>query len=323
MSVSRTKQTGLLRARNRGGTSDHALAGLEDALANAGMRPVDNDAGISRFIGKILKRLGLLRAIYHRPDGAYFLALMGPQRFRVFPYGYTSELIPFVFDCWPAEYDEWERFFRQHRVRLAFFTARKSAEAMSGRIEGLEAVWMPEAIDTARYLEGKPFAERTIDLLELGRRSEDYHQKITGHCERRGYRHLYQKGPQQLVFESREDLLHGLADTRVLVCFPSSLTNPERSGEVETLTLRYLEGIANGCILLGHCPAELQELFGYDPVVAADMDAPGHQLDAILADPGQHEHLTRRNLQRLREVGTWDRRAETILSALRARGYRI
>jgi hypothetical protein len=133
--------------------------------------------------------------------------------------------------------------------------------------------------------------------------------------------HRYERVAGQIIFPSYDGFVSALGDSKVSVCFPSSLTHPARSGDVETLTLRYLESIAARCVLLGHCPAELEDLFGYNPVIEADPSDPGGQLDRILADPSSCEPLLDRNLARLREVGTCETRVETMLQMLRERGY--
>lgn len=311
----------LLRARNRGGTSDFARDGIEDALARRGLPEVDNDAAPVRIAGKVLKNLGLQRQLLRWPRRAYVAALMGPETFRVFPHGYFAEIVPYIFDCWPADYAYWERFLRSHKIAIAFFSAHQSAERMAARVPGLQALWLPEGIDLTPYRDTVPIEARHIDLLEFGRRNEAFHDLVTGHCVARGYNHRYQRSATELAFADRQAFIDGLADSRILACFPSSLTHPDRSGDVETLTLRYLEGMASGCILLGRCPGELRTLFGYDPVVTADLENPGAQIDAILAAPNAFADLIARNSVRLREVGTWDSRVASMLKELAARGY--
>jgi hypothetical protein len=323
MPIDPPKRLSLLRARNRGGTSDYALVGVQEAFVRQGVPAVINDGPITRFVGKVLKNLKVQGSIYHVAGDAYILPMMGPQTFRAFPQGLVSELVPYIFDCWPAAYDEWERFFRTHRIRTAFISARQSAERMKAQIPRLNAIWMPEAIDPRPYNGAVPLSERRIDLLELGRRSEVFHDRITKHCVRRGLNHAYQRSPTDLVFAGRSEFLAGMAQAKILACFPSSMTHPDRSGDVETLTLRYLEGIASGSILLGRCPDELRTLFGYDPVVAADLDDPGAQLDAMLGSLDRFAPAIERNRARLYEVGCWDQRVGTMLSILRSNGYRV
>ena len=89
------------------------------------------------------------------------------------------------------------------------------------------------------------------------------------------------------------------------------------------MTLRYLESIAARCILVGRCPPEMKDLFGYEPVIEADESGPAGQLDAILAKPQAYAELIERNYQRMMEIATWDVRADQMLLLLRERGYTI
>jgi hypothetical protein len=246
---------------------------------------------------------------------------MQPAEGRLFPQCYWAETIVYGFDCWSPQYDQWDALFRRQRSRVAFISARQSAERMRERVPGLDVIWMPEAIELTRYSPDKPLAGRSIEVLELGRRWATYHDRIRDHCAARGYVHMYEKAAGQLVFATSEDFFRGLGDSKISVCFPSSLTHPERSGDVETMTLRYLESVACRCITVGRCPAEMRDLFGYNPVVEADPIDPAGQIDHILQNLASFEPLLERNLQRVREVGTWDTRVATMLELLQERGY--
>ena len=127
-----------------------------------------------------------------------------------------------------------------------------------------------------------------------------------------------------ILAATREALVDGFADAKVSVCFPSSMTHPARSAHVETVTHRYFESMASGCIIIGRCPSELRDLFGYNPLVEADVngDAAG-QIEAIVRDPCAYAPLVARNRARLMEVGTWHARVATLLSILVARGYAL
>ena len=86
---------------------------------------------------------------------------------------------------------------------------------------------------------------------------------------------LWVKAGHPVLFSSRhpdelKDLVAGLANSRVSICFPQSITNPERCGKVETVTLRYFESMASKCLIVGKCPLELRDLFGYNPVIEVD-----------------------------------------------------
>jgi hypothetical protein len=311
----------LLASRHRGSTTDYPIQAIQRAMAARGVTGVFNDGELTNFTARVLRRLHLIRNVARLSRHAYFAPIMQVSEQRLVPQCYWAETIVYCFDCWPAAYDRWETFFRRQKMKVAFISARQSAERMRQRVPGLEAIWMPEGIELARYVPDKPPASRSIDVLELGRRWGEYHDKIRDHCATRGYVHKYEKARGQWIFATEDDFYGGLADSKISVCFPSSITHSERAGDVETMTLRYLESIACRSLIVGHCPAELAELMGFDPVIRADMDDPGAQLDEILANVSAYEPLLDRNLQRLREVGTWDTRVGQMLDLLRERGY--
>ena len=319
--MSATKRLKYLWSGKVGRTFDYPVQAMQRELTVRGVGHVRNDNKLFRILGRGFSKLGLMRQIADLSNTAYVAPIMQVTEARLFPVCYFAETIVYAMDCWPARYDKWEAFFRRQRMKVAFITARLSAERMRQRVPGLDAIWLPEAINVEGYTGEKPLVARSIDVLEMGRRFGDYHDKIRPHCAVRGYDHRYEKVVGQIIFPTYDDFVTALGDSKVSICFPSSLTHPARSGDVETLTLRYLESIAARCILVGRCPAELKDLFGYNPMIEADLTDPAGQLDAILADVCAYQRQVDRNYQRLLEVGTWQVRVEELLRQLRERGY--
>jgi len=258
----------------------------------------------------------MVRNFWKAGQDRYLAILMGPAEYRLLPFSYTKEVMVYCLDCWPAQYARWEAFFRRHRLRLAFFSARRSAEYFSQRMPKMKSVWLPEAVDPEAYQSSKSLVERGIDVLELGRRSDFFHQAIAPQLQDHQRVHLYEQAKGQIIFSTREALVNGLGDSKISVCFPSSMTHPERSGDVETVTHRYFEAMASGCLIWGTCPQELLDLFGYNPVIEGDQHDPYGQIEEILRAPGQYQGLVSRNYQRLLEVGTWRRRAHDMLEVI-------
>ncbi|MCI5222495.1 MAG: glycosyltransferase family 1 protein [Candidatus Electrothrix sp. AR4] len=260
------------------------------------------------------------RNLRHFSRNAYLVAMMWPKMARLLPVGCWAEVIPLCFDCWPADYQKWERVFRRFRVKTACFTARQSVAYFQKTIPTMDSLWVPEAADAAEYAADIPLKDRQVDVLELGRRSEAYHDAVTWILQERGYAHLYVQGRKRM-FPTREQLMETWRQTKISICFPKSVTAPERSGGLETVTFRYLESIASKCLLVGHCPRELYDIFGYNPVIEADAVDYGGQLLGLLENIGKYQELLERNYLRMLEVGTWDARVQTILSLLREREY--
>ncbi len=258
---------------------------LEQSLAENRIPSASFRGGwLLTLFAKVLSRAGLLRNLSRNSQRIYLAPLMGPAEYRLFPHSYFSETVVYCFDCWPSYYERWEAMFRRHRIRLAFFSAQQSAAHFAEQIPQMRSVWLPEATDPAAYDHRRPLRERGIDVLEVGRRYELWHQQVANGLHQKGLVHLFENPRGQLVFPTRERYAQGLGNSRISVCFPASLTTPERAGGVETVTHRYFEAMASGCLILGHCPQELLDLFGYNPVIEANMEASLEQLLAILTN---------------------------------------
>ena len=315
------KRVGYL-AGSRAGVWAYSVAGLEEALGRAGFRRLRSRSGrLPVLAARAIAKARIGRNVRQRATRALLVPFMGPAEYRLVPAGLLDEAVIYAYDCWPSSYGRWESIFRRYRVRLAFFSARASADYFREKIDGLDAIWTPEAVDPSAYDPGPPLSDRRCDVLEFGRRDPTFHSAITPALAAAGRSHSYEQGPGNLVFPDRPSLVQGLAASTISVCFPSSMTHPARSGTVETVTHRYFESMASRCLIVGHCPAELADLFGYNPVVEVDRNGSADQVLELLADVAACQELVDRNLQRLFEVGTWDVRVREIADALRDRGY--
>jgi len=294
------------------------------SLRKAGVRGVSHQpfSGITT-VGRYLDQRDLLRNYLRIPGYAYILAIEWIYEERFFPVNYFAEIIPLCFDCWPKDYNILLGLFRRHRIRTAFFTARQSCEFFREQLPEMACHWLPEAADPTDYIFQQPLRERSIDVLELGRKSEQYHELIKEVLGNVGYVHHYRTAGQRRIFPTQADLVEAWGATKISICFPKTVTDSERSGGVETVTFRYFESMAACCLIVGYCPTELRDLFGYNPVIEADMDNPAEQLLSILDDIDSYQSLVDKNRRRMLEVGSWDVRVQTMLSTLLAAGYHV
>jgi hypothetical protein len=273
------------------------------------------------FVSRALAKLKLVRPVARRSHTAYLVPSGQASEARFFPVTYFHPIIPWIFDAWPNLWDRIEQILRRHRVRLAFFSSRQAADHFRRKL-GIDAVWLPEACNPALFDPSKPLRDRPTDVLELGRKHDAYHEAVTPPLAELGKTHLYEKVKGQIIFPTEDDMRAGFDNAKVSVCFPSSITHPARSGHVETVTLRYFESMAAKCLIVGHCPAELRDVMGFDPVVAADTGDPAGQLRHILDHVDDYQSVVDRNYAALLERGVWDVRVRELLKELEARGYR-
>lgn len=76
--------------------------------------------------------------------------------------------------------------------------------------------------------------------------------------------------------------------------------------------------MAAKCLLVGVCPPELADLFGYNPVVEIEKGREAEQLLSILRDPGAYQTLVDRNYDVLLLRGTWKSRIPDIVNWIHA-----
>jgi hypothetical protein len=290
---------------------------MDKALEASGFVPIIDRQGKIEILGaKVLSRLQATRNFRRSSAGPVFVACMRHSESRILPFAYWTEIIPYCFDCWEPEYDGWHSFFLRHRIRLAFFSARQSAQYFADLMPGMTCSWVPEATDPAYYDPQRKLVERDIDVLELGRKHDGFHPKIVKYLIARRRTHLFEKVKGEVLYGDRRSLADGLGRSKISVCFPCSQTHVERAGSVETVTHRYFESIASKCILLGHCPSELAELFGYNPVIEVELGREVEQIESILSSLDSFQNLVERNYARLLQVGTWQNRIPVITKAI-------
>lgn len=297
------------------------IGGFERACSGWGLTPAtDATAQPWLAVGKVLSRARLLRPLVRRPRRA-ILGLVGSvSEFRWFPHAYCNELVPWCFDCWPDDFARWHRFFVRHRVRFAAFTARASMEHFQAELPELRCTWLPEACDPGDYDSSRALSDRTIDVLEYGRRYEPYHAAMVAGLPGE-VRHVFAAEAGALLFPTMQSLKDALANTKIAICVPRTLTHPEQAGSVETVTFRYFEAMAAGCVPVGRAPKELCDLFGYNPVVEASPETlPSTVMDIVL-NPARYAPLVAQNRQRLDEVGTWRHRVGAALEWLKSQGF--
>ena len=144
--------------------------------------------------------------------------------------------------------------------------------------------WLPEGLPTDQY-RPRTWGEKSIDVLSFGRKFDKLYEILKEILPAAGVSYAYEPRPYEVLFPTQEEFLEGLGTARISVCFPSSVTHPQRSGHIETLTVRYLQSMASKCLIFGQSPAELRELFVYEQVVPVEWNDPVGQLPAIPREP--------------------------------------
>lgn len=297
------------------------LSTLERQFVELGAGCVNvNQTAVTKFVARVVAKLGLTRTIGHsgRP---LIVPSLGYSEFKTLPLGCWTELIPFCFDCWEPGWARWASFFRRYRIRLGFFTARQSAEYFQAMLPEMRSVWIPEAVDPSLLRPQLSLSDRSIDVLEFGRKYDAFHHAIRDGLAGDGATHLYEKIKGEIIFPTLDDFHPALGNSKISVCFPGSLSHPEVTGHVETTTLRYFESIGSRCVVLGRCPAELRDLFGFSPILEMQAGNELEQVRYVLKHVADLQAFVDRNYERFLEVGTWEKRMPMILRSLNQHAF--
>jgi hypothetical protein len=221
----------------------------------------------------------------------------------------------YLLDAWPAVHDRTVEYIRHFEIDTVFLASSQAVERLSRSVPGCRFIWLPEGIDPGVYRYA-PFPEKNIDVLQFGRKSDAYHRLVVAPLEDAGRVYLYEKVKGDIVFQTRDEFVDGLARSKISVCFPSSMTHPERSGDMEMLTVRYLQSMVAKCLVVGHAPREMVELFGYNPVIEVDWGDPVAQLFHILDHYTDHLPLIEQNYHQVVANHSWQRRWQQIAPIL-------
>lgn len=220
----------------------------------------------------------------------------------------------FLFDAWPHDFEKIIDFVDKFKIDYIFVSASQSAFILNNKSNKNCYYWISEGINPIEYKQNIQLADKTIDVLALGRKYDRYHQLIVDEINTKKITYLYEKQKGELIFPTRVEFVEGLAKSKISICVPSNITHPERSGNIETMTIRYLQSMVSKCIILGHAPAEMIELFGYNPVIEIDYANPVKQIETILENYTEYEELIERNYNEVINNHTWKCRWEQIKS---------
>lgn len=243
--------------------------------------------------------------------------VIGYQKEKFFPFfHFKADLkVLWMYDAWEPLFDEIEKTIRAYKINMVFTASKQSADYFNTlNIPNFQSHWIPEGIDVDQY-QFIPYQERTTDVLQLGRKWNEYHEKIK--TIEKDIVYQYEKKAGEIIFPTREDFLFGLANSKISICVPSDITHPERTGKISTITNRYLQSMASKCLLLGKIPHDMVHLFDYNPIIEIDDNNPVAQIEAILSNFDTYIPLIEKNYETIKSFHNWDNRVTQIENFIR------
>lgn len=253
---------------------------------------------------KVARRIFVLEATPQSENN--FTVLMGDDFEKYYPYAFLNKKRKniYLFDAWPEDQERILDFIKGNKIDRVFVSSSQACDDLNRKLGSKRVYWVSEGVDVTKY-KRIPYEEKKIDVLQLGRKYDEYHQLILPYFQTGEHTYVYEKKKGQITFKDTEDFIDGLSNAKISVCVPSSITHPERSGNMQTMTNRYLQSIASKCLIVGFAPQEMIGLFGYNPVVEIDMSNPIGQIDNILKNYSDYIPLIERNFDTVSRFHTW------------------
>lgn len=240
-----------------------------------------------------------------------------------FPDYAFHEVIPFIWDCWPRNYDRMERWFKKHNVRTAFFTSSVEMSDMLRRVPTLKAMYCPEAVETSLYPKGKELKDREVDLLEFGRPND----KIIPHelLKSKKINHITTKVNNKYIYTD-EQLREVMGNSKIVIALTRLITFPEAAEGIEKLTQRYWENMLSRNVMIGHAPQELIDLIGYNPVIELEGFDRNYVCDkvmSVLKHISDYQELVDKNRETALRLGDWSERMDRVRGFLLENNYKV
>lgn len=263
-----------------------------------------------RFLHWLLFRYDIFRTIWYGEARLVFVQPVSLY-FDVSTSILTHKIIPFIWDCWPCYYDKVEQWLKKHKVKTAIFTSSQEMADIKQRIPELHVIHCPEGVKTSDYMEGKELKNRNIDILEFGRSNNFISlNPISLNTVRTA---------EMTPRPSEQELKELMANAKITICFPRSITHPKEAEGIETLTQRYWEAMLSRMVIIGHCPKELEELIGYNPVIECDYSNNIQiKINDILSNIETYQLLVNKNREYALKYGDWKKQMKKIYNKLQS-----
>ena len=229
--------------------------------------------------------------------------------------------------CWLNEL--WVKEMRWHRSSLKVLSdfdyvlspLAESVDAINRVIRG-RCIYVPQSADAIALLPYPQEVTRSIDVLSVGRRSQDVHQALLS---------LAREGKIFYVYDTLTNLhtddIDGhrflvtnlLKRSKYFVVHPAKWDRPDERGEQSEIGSRYFEGAASGTIMIGTPPTtpEFARVLSWPEAVVplpSDADGIAQRLRELEQQPERQQHIRRTNTEQSLLRHDWAYRWETIVT---------
>lgn len=266
-----------------------------------------------RPAGRLPRWLSAVKAL-RRADAIFWIQMSSRPAAGVWATAYTRPTATracLAFDAWLPKLNRIGATVSAQRLGTCFIPFKEAHEHLAERFPKQRWEWLPWAIDANAFADEPQ--ERDVFAFYMGRRHWPLHDALTSYCDERGLRYEYSRPGWR--FDDYESLARAIGRARYFVVTPPNLEDPQRTGPMSPFVMRYLEGLAGGCRLLGVMPnrSEYDQLLPADILVecAPDGSDLAPQLERAEADSDFDRRVSAAR-DRVLQEHSWDRRAVAI-----------
>ena len=184
-----------------------------------------------------------------------------------------------------------------------------------------EGSYLPPGIDALRFCPYPNPPKRSVDILSVGRRSEETHHALLRMAREEDIFYVYDtiNDLRAYSLEQHRMLLANMAKrSRYFSANPGKINLPEDTGGQSEFGYRYFEGAASGAIMIGERPnnKEFKRFFDWEDVVI-DLPFGSEKIGEIMKEldrqPDRQMRIRRNNILQSLLRHDWAYRWETVL----------
>lgn len=229
--------------------------------------------------------------------------------------------------CWLTEF--YVNWMSIHKSCLDVLTQFDHVFFMFNTSEPFQKVmknkgsYLAPGIDAIRFCPYPDPPARSIDILSIGRRSEETHQALLQMAQEQGIFYVYDTISDLCAHDLQQHrgLVASMAKrSRYFLVNPGKINRPEETGGQSEFGFRYFEGAASGAIMLGERPKgnkEFDKIFHW-PDAVIDLPFGSDKIGAIIkeldAQPERQLDIRRTNVMQSLLHHDWIYRWEAILA---------
>jgi len=231
----------------------------------------------------------------------------------------------YLSECWTEEWLKGREFLLRPLKEFdhIFLGTRNSVDIVS-KITGRPCSYLPLGVDMVKFAPNPAARGRTIDVWNLGRRSQVTHQALLEFAEQKQWLYYFDTVKNGNVPDAKE---HRLLVSNLLKRCKYFIANHARADEAGVtrghmeLGMRYFEGAAAGTVMLGKPPAPevFNEYFNWpDAIIPIPFDAPdiANTIADLEAQPVRLARIRRDNVVNSLLQHDWVYRWRRVLEAV-------